>query len=113
MTSSKKTTRKIRTKKYRSPKGSGGLFGGAKKSTAAVTANDSSKSNSYLSVLAGISEGQIQGLVNGAQSIYLDNTPVLNSDNTPNFTGFKFDTRNGTQDQTYMPGYAEVRHRVH
>lgn len=107
MTSAKKTTRKIRTKKHRSPKGSGGLFGGAKKSTAAVTANDSSKSNSYLSVLAGISEGQIQGLVNGAQSIYLDNTPVLNSDNSPNFTGFKFDTRNGTQDQTYMPGYAD------
>lgn len=105
MTSSKKT--KSRTKKHRSPKGSGGLLGGGKKSTSPVTANDSGKSNSYLSVLAGISEGQIQGLLNGAQSIYLDNTPVINSDGSPNFTGFSFDVRNGTQDQPYIPGYAD------
>lgn len=99
---------KLRKKsKKRSPNGSGGLFGGGKKSSSPVTAPDSGVSNSYLSVLAGLSEGEIQGLVNGAQSIYLDNTPVVNSDNSPNFTGFSFDFRNGTQTQSYIPGYAD------
>lgn len=89
-----------------SPKGSGGVFG-KKKSSAPVTSVDSGASNSYLSVLAGVSEGEIGGLVNGAQSIFLDNTPVLNTDGSPNFTGFSFDTRNGTQNQSYIPGYAD------
>lgn len=101
------TSKKPRTKKYRSPKGSGGLLGGGKKTSSPVTANDTGKSNSYLSVLAGISEGEIQGLVNGANSIYFDDTPVINSDGSANFTGFSFDTRSGTQNQTYIPGFGE------
>ena len=106
-TKNKFTKNKFTKKKFANPVGSGGLLGGGKKTTSPVTAPDSGKSNSYLSVLAGISEGQIQGLINGAQSIYLDNTPVINTDGSANFTGFSFDVRPGTQNQGYMPGFAD------
>jgi hypothetical protein len=64
---------------------------------------DSLNSKQYAAVLDLISEGEIEGLVNGLQSIYLDNTPVQSPNGALNFQNFQIDTRNGTQAQSYIP----------
>jgi predicted phage tail protein len=69
---------------------------------------DSLHSTAYAKVLDLVSEGPIAGLVNGMQSVFLDNTPIQNPDGSLNFTNYSVDTRVGTQDQTYMAGFPAV-----
>jgi predicted phage tail protein len=70
-----------------------------------VEAADSLHSTSYARVLDLLGEGEIQGLINGLQSVYLDGTPLQNADGTMNFTGVSVDFRAGTQLQDYIPGF--------
>lgn len=70
-----------------------------------VEAADSLHSTSYARVLDLLSEGEIAGLVNGLQSIYLDGTPLQNADGSLNFSGVTADFRAGTQLQDYIPGF--------
>ena len=93
--------------------GSGGGGGGkgataAKAPRAAEETANNLFSTSYAKVLDLLGEGEIQGLVNGLQSIYLNNTPLQNSDGTMNFQGVIVETRNGTQSQSYIPGFDEI-----
>ena len=81
-------------------KGKGG--GGAR---TPVESPDNLHSTSYARVLDLISEGEIVGLVNGLQSIYLDGTPLQNADGSLNFEGVTVDVRHGTQQQDPIPGY--------
>lgn len=74
----------------------------------AVEAKDSLRSIAYAKVIDLISEGEIEGLVDGLKSVYLDGTPVQNADGSYNFTGATFQFRNGSQSQTYMPGFDAV-----
>jgi predicted phage tail protein len=79
------------------------------------TAKDSLDSRQYANVIDLISEGEIEGLVqqtvtiDGAPtastlpSIYLNNTPIQNLNGTYNFEDVEIYTRNGTQNQTYIP----------
>lgn len=69
---------------------------------------DSLQSRAMVSLLDLIGEGQIGGLVNGLQSIFLDDTPLQNSDGTLNFEGFTVDTRSGTQNQSVIPGFSDI-----
>ncbi|MFM0218289.1 TipJ family phage tail tip protein [Paraburkholderia caledonica] len=69
---------------------------------------DSLHSIAYARVLDLVSEGPIFGLVNGLQSVYLDDTPIQNSDGSINFSNYSVDTRVGTQDQSYMSGFPSV-----
>jgi len=69
---------------------------------------DSLHSIAYARVLDLVSEGPIFGLVNGLQSVYLDDTPIQNSDGSVNFSNYSVDYRVGTQDQTYMSGFPSV-----
>jgi predicted phage tail protein len=62
------------------------------------------KSRAYAQILDLVSEGEIEGLVDGAKSIYLNGTPLQNPDNSFNFENVTFDTRTGTNNQTYIPG---------
>lgn len=66
------------------------------------------QSKAYARILDLVSEGEIGGLVDGAKSIYLDGTRLQNDDNTYNFEDVIFDTRNGTQTQTYIAGTPAV-----
>ena len=66
------------------------------------------KSNAYARLLDLVSEGEIEGLVDGARSIYLDGTPLQNTDGSYNFANVTWDARTGTQDQTYIPGIPAV-----
>jgi len=88
---------------------------GAKGSSSSKTpteAPDSLRSISYFRILDLVSEGEIGGLVNGLQSVFLDQTPVANADGTLNFQGVHVDTRTGTQDQSYIPGYSSVENEI-
>ena len=68
---------------------------------------DSGRSTSYAQMLGIVSEGEIEGLVNGAQSIYFDETPTQNSDGSTNFSNFSWDWRSGTQAQDRMPAFSD------
>lgn len=70
-----------------------------------VESPDNLHSTSYARVLDLISEGEIVGLVNGLQSIYLDGTPLRNDSGAFNFEGVTVDVRHGTQQQDPIPGY--------
>ncbi|WP_018435363.1 host specificity protein J [Paraburkholderia atlantica] len=85
---------------------SGAKGGGG--SATATESPDSLHSIAYAKVLDLISEGPIVGLVNGYQSVFLDGTPILNGDGSANFSNYTIDTRVGTQDQEYLPGFPAV-----
>ncbi|HDS1550677.1 TPA: phage tail protein [Stenotrophomonas maltophilia] len=88
---------------------------GGKSSTNArtpVETPDSLHSISYAKVLDLVSEGEIRGLVAGNQSIYLNEVPIQNSDGSFNFNGVKVETRSGTQDQEYIPGFPSVENEI-
>lgn len=86
-----------------------GSGGGSKKQKqrTAVEASDTLRSSALCKILDLICEGEIQGLVNGSQSIYLDETPIRNPDSSSNFTGVATYFRPGTQLQSLIPGIAE------
>lgn len=81
--------------------------GGGKKGHTAKTEDDAYKSNATAYIIELLSAGPVEGLIGGAQGIYLDKTPVQNADSSYNFKNFQYDFRNGTQFQTYMPGYGD------
>lgn len=88
--------------------GGGGKGGGGQTARQPRESQNSLFSTSYAKVLDLLGEGEIEGLVNGWQSIFLNNTPLQNSDGTYNFTGITVATRNGTQSQSYIPGFDEI-----
>jgi predicted phage tail protein len=90
-------------------KGGGGGGGSAR---VAVESPDSLRSKAFANVLDLVSEGEIEGLVDGLRSVYLDGTPVQNEDGSYNFKGIEVDTRLGTQSQSYMPGFASVENEL-
>jgi predicted phage tail protein len=87
--------------------GGGGKDGGGS-SHVPTEAPDSLRSKQYARVVDLISEGEIVGLVDGLKSVYLDDTPLMNPDGSYNFSGVTIDTRNGTQDQPYIPGFGAI-----
>ena len=74
--------------------------------------SDNLKSYSYAQVLDLIAEGEIVGLVDGAKSIYLDDTAVQNPDGTYNFTGVSYVATTGTQNQAAVTGFDEVKNEI-
>lgn len=91
---------------YKTIAGAGGDGGG--RAGGGQEAPDSLQSRAMLSILDLVGEGQIGGLVNGAASIYLDDTPILNPDGSANYRGVTWSSRDGTQDQTVIPGFGSV-----
>ena len=79
--------------------GAGGGGGSKSSSRVAVEDPDSLQSRSMLSVIDLLGEGQIGGLVDGARSIFFNDTPMYNSDGTANFQGVSWDFRDGRHGQ--------------
>ncbi|ELA08718.1 phage-related protein, tail component [Moraxella macacae 0408225] len=73
-----------------------------------IIAPDSAQSKTYISILYGLGEGEIAGLVDGYKSVYLDNTPLQNDNGEFNFPNVKVDFRSGTNDQTYIDGFPDI-----
>jgi hypothetical protein len=82
--------------------GSGGKGGGGGARTP-TTARDSLDSTQYAQLVDLISEGEIDGVVDGLQSIDLDGTPIQNPDGSYNFQNVEVYLRNGTQNQEVIP----------
>lgn len=85
---------------------------GSKKQRQPVISPDSAQSKTFIKVLYGLAEGEIEGLANGLQSIYLEETPLQNADGSLNFENVKVDFRNGTNDQEYIEGFPAVENET-
>ncbi len=81
---------------------------GSNKQRQSVISPDSAQSKTFIKVLYGLAEGEIEGLANGLQSIYLEETQLQNADGSLNFENVKVDFRNGTNDQEYIEGFPAV-----
>ena len=79
--------------------GKGGGGGGG----TPTEAKDNLDSKSFARVLDLIGEGEIEGLDDGAKSIFLNNTPLQAADGTFNFKDVTFEARTGTSSQTTIP----------
>lgn len=75
-------------------------------------AKDNLDSTQYATFIDLISEGEIAGLKNGNQSIFLNNTPLQNADGTYNFENVEVFTRNGTQAQTAIPISSDTQNEI-
>lgn len=87
--------------------GAGGK-GGPQSPRLPVEATDTLRSTSFARVLDLLSEGEIEGLVEGLKSVYLDGTPVQNPDGTMNFSGVSMSSVNGTQSQEPISGFSDT-----
>ena len=70
-----------------------------------VEAKETSRSKQLVKIVEILSEGEVAGLVNGIKSVYLDNTPVQNSNNSYNFKNFSLQGRVGSQAQGVLGGF--------
>ena len=85
-----------------------GAKAGEKKARQPKIAPDSAQSKTYIKILYGLSEGEVEGLANGLQSVYLEETPLQNPDGGWNFEDVQADFRQGTNDQTYIEGFPDI-----
>ena len=92
--------------------GGGGGKGDKGGNRTPTTAPDSLDSKSYAKVLDLLSEGEIEGLKDGHKSIYLDNTPLQNTDGSYNFEDVTITTREGTSSQTKINGFDEASNTI-
>ena len=69
---------------------------------------DTVASISTAKLLYGLAEGEVYGLADGAKSIRLDGTPLVDDAGSPNFEGVTWDFRNGSNDQEYIKGFPDV-----
>jgi predicted phage tail protein len=89
-----------------------GSKGGEQSHTPVETA-DNLKSSAYVEFVDLICEGEIEGLVTGdAKSLYLNGTPVQNSDGTYNYPDYTFTFLKGTQYQDPILGFDTVESGV-
>ncbi|EBA6047550.1 host specificity protein J, partial [Salmonella enterica] len=70
-------------------------------------APDSLKSVQQLSIIDALSEGPVQGPVNGLQSILINNTPLVNADGSYNIHGVTVVYRTGENEQAPMEGFED------
>lgn len=85
----------------------GGKAGGGSGRAAQEDPN-SLQSQASARLLEIIGEGEIGGLVDGLKSVYFDDTPLQNPDDTFNFAGVSIDTRVGLPDQDFIPGFTQT-----
>lgn len=101
---------------YRKPiKGSGG--GGGKSGGGGTTHVASEDPNTLRSAATArivdfISAGEIVGLVDGAKSIFFDNTPLQDVNGNYNFAGVTYEQRTGLPDQSYISGFPDAENTV-
>jgi predicted phage tail protein len=93
--------------KYKGRGGDSGKGGGGS-SRVPVEQSDNLRSIQFARVLDLVCEGEIFGLVNGMKSVFLDDTPVQNTDDSFNFTGISIATANGTQSQGHIAGFSDT-----
>lgn len=89
----------------------GGKGGGGSYTTPEPPVN-SLHSISYAKIIDVISEGEIEGLVDGKKSIFFDDIPLQNPDNSLNFSGVTVYTTAGTPDQGAVSGFDSIQNEI-
>lgn len=77
-----------------------------------VIAPDSAQSKTYIKELIGLAEGEVEGLANGNQSIFLEDTPLQDENGNKNFENVTVNFRYGTNDQEYIEGFPAVENET-
>lgn len=93
-------------------RGGGGKGGGGGSARTPVEQPDSLQSRSTAKIIELLCEGEIVGLVNGAQSIFFGDTPLKAEDGTDNFKGVQWQHVTGTPDQEPLEGFPMVEQEV-
>ena len=70
-----------------------------------VEAKESGRSKQLVKIVEIISEGEVEGLTDGMKSVYFDNTPVQNEDESYNFQNVLLEGRVGSQSQEIISGF--------
>lgn len=96
--------------KNRAIVGEGGKGGGGGRT--AQEGPNTLRSAAVVRVLEVLSEGEIVGIAGGAQGIYINDTPLLNSSDVYNFARVTWDIRTGLPSQQYMPGFPSVENEI-
>ncbi len=101
--------RKVFPKGSKIVRGRGGDDGGNNKS--AVEDPNTLFSKQIIRIVDLICEGEIEGLINGDESVYLNEVKVFDgvTSSVPNYaTQYERSTRNGTQEQTYITDFSDI-----
>jgi predicted phage tail protein len=88
-----------------------GHKGGSSSSRTPVEQPDDLQSIAKAKLLIALGEGEFGGGLTG-QSIFLDGTPLLNSDGSSNFSGVAWEFRAGTQAQSYIQGLPGTENEI-
>jgi len=88
--------------------GSGGGGKGDDRGGKRHETKDNLDSKQFAKVLDLIGEGEMSGLKDGAKSIFLNNTPLQDSNGTFNFKDVSFSERTGTSSQTFIPITSDI-----
>lgn len=86
---------------------SGRGFGKAKQKKPTTIAQ-TQFSNSYVQMVGVISTGPIEGIVDWTRGIFIDGTPVANSDGSSNFANINIAATGGTMSQPRLAGFADT-----
>lgn len=91
-----------------------GAKGGQSSSRTPVEAPDSLNSIATANILDLLGEGELAGWYSNdaLKDIFLDETPIMNEDGTMNFSNVQVDWREGTQSQSYIPGFPAVENEI-
>lgn len=85
-----------------------GSGGGGKGKGGGKDADNTLRSKARARMVEVISEGEIEGLVNGARSIYFEQTPIENSDGSINFKNVIWQEHKGLPDEDHFQGMDTV-----
>ncbi|WP_405077592.1 TipJ family phage tail tip protein [Mannheimia haemolytica] len=77
-----------------------------------IEAPETGRSKQIVNIVELLCEGEIEGLVDGFKSIYLDGTQIQNDDDTYNFNNVSGQLNVGTQDQNVLDGYDSSQNEV-
>ncbi|MDW0923658.1 phage tail protein, partial [Mannheimia haemolytica] len=89
-----------------------GLFSRKRKNHTPKEAPETGRSKQIVNIVELLCEGEIEGLVDGFKSIYLDGTQIQNDDGTYNFNNVSGQLNVGTQDQDVLDGYDSSQNEV-
>jgi predicted phage tail protein len=79
--------------------------GGKSGSSGGIESKNTLQSKAIVTIIDLLSEGPIGGLVNGAKSIYFNNTPLMTQGGVYNFKGVTYQEFTGTPDQGFAKGF--------
>jgi predicted phage tail protein len=88
-----------------------GAKGGDSQAQTPIESPDDLRSIAKAKILLAIGEGEFDGQLSG-QNVFLDGTPLLDSNGAENFPGVIWDFRPGSVQQSYIPGLPSLENET-